>query len=44
MNRIMHTLEGEPGLNYLCEGYKAFFGHIAPHMKLMAAELLAPLA
>jgi len=29
------------GLNYLCEGYKAFFGHITPHMKLMAAELLA---
>ncbi len=40
-NRIRHTLEGEPGLNYLCEGYKAFFGHIAPHMKLMVAELLA---
>ena len=40
-NRIRHTPEGETGLNYLCEGYKAFFGHIAPHMKLMAAELLA---
>ncbi len=40
-NRILHTPEGEPGLNYLCEGYKAFFGYIAPHMKLMAAELLA---
>ncbi|MBA7577578.1 Anaerobic sulfatase-maturating enzyme [subsurface metagenome] len=40
-NRILHTPEGEPGLNYLCEGYKAFLGHIAPHMKLMAAELLA---
>lgn len=40
-NRILHTPEGESGLNYLCEGYKAFFSHIAPHMKLMAAELLA---
>ncbi len=40
-NRILHTLEGEAGLNYLCEGYKTFFGHITPHMKLMAAELLA---
>ncbi|MBA7607331.1 Anaerobic sulfatase-maturating enzyme [subsurface metagenome] len=40
-NRILHTPEGEPGLNYLCKGYKAFFDHIAPHMKLMAAELLA---
>lgn len=40
-NRILHTLDGEPGLNYLCEGYKAFLGHIAPRMKLMAVELFA---
>ena len=37
-NRILHTPEGEPGLNYLCEGYKTFFGHLALHMKLMVAE------
>ena len=40
-NRILRTPEGEPGLNYLCDGYKAFFGHIEPHMKFMATELLA---
>jgi len=40
-NRIRHTPDGEPGLNYLCEGYRNFFRHIDPDMKLMAAEFLA---
>lgn len=31
-NRISHTPEGEYGLNFLCEGYKAFFNHINPYM------------
>jgi uncharacterized protein len=37
--RIMKTPDGEEGLNYLCEGYKAFFNHIDMPMKIMV-ELL----
>jgi uncharacterized protein len=40
-HRFLSTPEGEPGLNYLCEGYKHFFNHIDPYMKFMAAELRA---
>jgi uncharacterized protein len=40
-NRLLRTPEGEPRLNYLCEGYKAFFTHIERPMRLMAAELRA---
>jgi uncharacterized protein len=39
-NRFIHTPEGEPGLNYLCEGYMAFFNHINHPMKMMAQLLL----
>ena len=35
-NRLITTPDGEPGLNYLCAGYKRFFNHIAPAMKIMA--------
>ena len=35
-NRIIETPDGEPGLNYLCEGYKAFFRHADRPMKIMA--------
>jgi uncharacterized protein len=35
-NRFTFTPDGEPGLNYLCGGYKAFFNHIDGPMKLMA--------
>lgn len=31
---------GEPGLNYLCKGYKKFFKHVAPYMDFMKKELL----
>jgi len=40
-DRILRTPDGEPGLNYLCEGYKAFFTHIDPAMRFMADELRA---
>ena len=40
-NRIATTPDGEPGLNHLCEGYRKFFGHIAPYMNFMKAELEA---
>ncbi|MGV3509899.1 MAG: anaerobic sulfatase-maturation protein [Sphingobacteriaceae bacterium] len=38
-NRFSTTSSGEPGLNYLCEGYKLFFRHVKPYMKFMANEL-----
>ena len=30
------TPDGEPGLNYLCAGYKAFFHHVDRPMRIMA--------
>jgi uncharacterized protein len=38
-NRFIKTPDGEDGLNYLCAGYKHFFTHIDPEMKLMAGLL-----
>ncbi|MDH3705794.1 MAG: SPASM domain-containing protein, partial [Acidimicrobiia bacterium] len=38
-NRFTTTPDGEPGLNYLCAGYKHYFRHIAPSMQIMC-ELL----
>jgi uncharacterized protein len=35
-NRFALTPDGDPGLNFLCAGLKAFFGHIDGPMKLMA--------
>jgi uncharacterized protein len=40
-DRVLKTPSGEPGLNWLCEGYKAFFTHIDQPMKTMAALLRA---
>lgn len=38
-NRFIETPDGEPGLNYLCAGYKAFFQHIDRPMQMMAQLL-----
>ncbi len=38
-DRFIATPDGEPGLNYLCAGYKRFFHHIDQPMQLMARLL-----
>jgi uncharacterized protein len=37
-NRLCHTKDGEAGLNYLCQGYRSFFQHVAPYMDFMVRE------
>jgi uncharacterized protein len=32
-HRFCETPDGEPGLNYLCSGYKKYFAHIEPDLK-----------
>ncbi|MEE9278933.1 MAG: SPASM domain-containing protein, partial [Myxococcota bacterium] len=36
-DRILETEDGEPGLNYLCAGYKRFFTHVRPYGTRLAA-------
>ena len=38
-NRFLRTPEGEPGLNYLCRGWKQFFSHIDPHVQRIVRSL-----
>ncbi len=38
-NRFLKTPEGEPGLNYLCAGYRLFYRHIDEPMRVMAGLL-----
>jgi len=38
-HRFLRTPQGDPGLNYLCAGYKKFFTHIDSPMRTMAALL-----
>lgn len=40
-NRFSKTPAGEPGLNYLCAGYKAFFKHVDEPMRIMAGLVRA---
>jgi uncharacterized protein len=35
-NRFLATTDGQPGLNYLCEGLKTFFRHATPTLDWMA--------
>ncbi len=35
-HRFLTSPDGEPGLNYLCAGYRRFFSHIDPYMRIMA--------
>jgi uncharacterized protein len=37
-NRFIRTPDGEPGLNYLCSGYRRFFNHIKPFVDAVADE------
>lgn len=39
-NRFAKDRYGNPGLNYLCEGYQAFFDFVTPYMNFMRNELL----
>jgi uncharacterized protein len=38
-NRFITTPDGEPGLNYLCAGLKAFFHHVDGPMRVMGEAL-----
>jgi uncharacterized protein len=38
-DRFVATPDGEPGLNYLCPGYKDFFHHVDGPMRIMARLL-----
>lgn len=40
-DRFLRAPDGEAGLNYLCEGFRAFFAHVGPSMEFMAGELRA---
>ena len=38
-NRLLRTPDGEPGLNYLCRGFKKFFAHAVPEFERIATRI-----
>ena len=38
-HRFLKTPDGEPGLNYLCAGYKKFFNYIRPYMEAITKTI-----
>ena len=38
-HRFIRTPSGEPGLSYLCEGFRIFFAHVDPSMRAMAERV-----
>lgn len=38
-NRIIRTADGDPGLNYLCRGFKQYFDHVIPEVERIVADL-----
>ena len=38
-NRFISTPDGEPGLNYLCRGFKQYFAHAIPEVERIVADL-----
>ncbi len=41
-NRFIRTPDGEPGLNYLCSGWKKYFAHIDPSIEKIVRSLGEP--
>lgn len=39
-NRFVNDRYGNPGLNYLCSGYRHFYEHVAPYMDFMKKEFI----
>jgi uncharacterized protein len=40
-NRILLAPDGQPGLNYLCNGLKKYFSHIKPHVENIVERIKA---
>jgi uncharacterized protein len=38
-NRFIKTPDGQPGLSYLCSGFKRFLSHADPHLRQMVGQI-----